>query len=86
MLLGTVVSAVPSPQLIVTEAIDAVDPVGTAAAIVNVAGAPACTPPVGGVTVTVGLDDVTVIDVAVLAESPKASVPVICTPNVPDCV
>jgi len=84
MLLGTVVE-VPSPQSIVTEAIDAVDPVGTAAAMVNVAGVPACTPPVGGVTVTVGLDEVTVIDVAVLAGSPNASVPVICTEKVPDC-
>ncbi|MBW8867855.1 MAG: hypothetical protein JF610_11095 [Acidobacteria bacterium] len=84
-MLGTVSDEL-SPQLIVTEAIDAVDPVGTDAAIVKVAGVPGCTPPVGGVIVTVGLDDITVIDVAVLAESPKASVPVICTPNVPDCV
>jgi hypothetical protein len=83
MLPGTVVD-VPSPQLIVTEAIDAVDPVGTVAEIVNEAATVAFGA-VGGVIVTVGFDDVTVIDVAVVAGSPNASVPVIWTPNVPDC-
>ena len=81
---GTVVVGEPSPQLIATEAIEAVDPVGTVAEMVNVAAVFAFGA-VGGVTVTVGFDDVTVIDVAVVDGSPNESVPMICTPNVPDC-